>query len=194
MFIVMTDALLSIVRIRVRSASFSAISRTQSNHNTKLIDRPTIVTKHQHTAAWVHKRIFRMHPIISQALSFLRDRHNGASPDISNLSGRKNGITTKKLIRPQTQAWPHSGTSNQCKHNRNFYRGVNLNILVERTLCRAFLNSESMIKANETQNLRLRTRIPSPGVGENWLARGGGGGRWSPFPGPPPSLAPVTGP
>ena len=32
-----------------------------------------------------------------------------------------------------------------------------------------------------------------PGVGENWLARAGG--RWSPFPGPPPpSLAPVTGP
>ena len=26
------------------------------------------------------------------------------------------------------------------------------------------------------------------GVGENWLARGGGGSRWSPFPGPPPPL------
>ena len=31
------------------------------------------------------------------------------------------------------------------------------------------------------------------GLGENWLTLGGGGGRSSPFAGPPPSWAPVTG-
>ena len=57
------------------------------------------------------------------------------------------------------------------------------------------LTQEHARQRNQLHGLQIVLRGYPPLRGGGKLAcAGGGGGHWSPFPGPPPSLAPVTGP
>ena len=82
----MTDALFIIFHIRIISPSLSAPTRTESRYIRKCIhERPGTVTKQQHMAAWVHNRFSTCIQIMFEALTFLREGHNGANPETLNL-------------------------------------------------------------------------------------------------------------